>query len=143
MQRVFWFFAILLIWGCENKLEANGSKLISIQSYLSDSEFNLGQVSLFGYLVKKNEIFFIYENEEFSNFSGSDVSKLRMQVFLPPSQIAEKCLGRYVSLYGRAHSYIGAISIDDVSRISLMEDGSICYSSVPPVNYFSVLRSNN
>ena len=140
MHRILWLFFVMLAAGCEPNEPPSGYGITSVGSYLSEPNFNFGAVSLYGFMVEKNGIFFLYENETISSYDSPDADKLRLQIFAPPNKVKVDCLNEYVSVYGVTYEYIGAISVDDVSIISSLESGDICYSSPRPLNYFLQLK---
>lgn len=141
MYRIFWISILLLTVGCDGgDKRINSQALTSVSVYLSLVKSLDEQVSLYGYLSKKNDALFLYHSNIASSFSSSEAEKLRVSVYVPNDKIDPKCLDGYVSLYGISHNYLGEIAIDDIARVVSLNGGNLCYSNPNPVNYFGFLR---
>lgn len=142
MYHIFWISIVLLVVACgEKNREANARALKSVGIYLSQVETLGENVSLYGYLVKKNGVLFLYHDEKLYRFASSESESLRIRVYLPDNKIDPKCFGVYTSLYGVSHNYLGEIAVDDISRVTSLIDDHLCYVEPKPMNYFSFLRN--
>ncbi len=139
MYRLYWIFIILLMVGCEKEANSDISRrLMPVEYFLSKSEVMRARyVSIYGYLAKEDNSFFIYPSEEYSRFNGLKVKDVRVKVWYPSDSLNEGCIGSYVVVYGKADVYLGVLAIDDVVNISSLEKHALkCSASRAPINYF-------
>lgn len=140
-MRKIWFFFFLLMVGCT---EDNGKqiKFSSVDaSLLNDS--NIGKnVSVHGFLAKKNGVIFLYSDEKAAAFKGVESNMFRIQIWYPEEKINNDCLNKYVVVHGKKQMYIGSPALDEIIRISNLEDDNLaCHPPEKVINYFKELKS--